>query len=296
MRRVLDESFMKDVFVGLKAVFNGTLETQNNDYAKVATVINADTPTVNYTWIADLPSMREWIGDRVLNELSAWQYTISKKDWEASIKVQREVLEYDNLGIVKPRIQELARVVGEHYNSTVFKLFEDNGLCYDGANFFGDHTVDIGGATFTFSNQGTNELNEAGYNESVKEMARLAKENGAPLRIRPNLIVVPPELKAKAVELFKNERKANGASNPLFGEVEILVVPELTDEKSWYLLDTTRYVKPFILQVNKEAKFTAMDKLEDESVFMRKEFRYGVDTEDNVGYGFWQLAYKNTIV
>jgi len=35
------------------------------------------------------------------------------------------------------------------------------------------------------------------------------------------------------------------------------------------------------------------DKLDNEAAFMRKEFRYGIDTEDNAGYGLWQMAYKN---
>jgi phage major head subunit gpT-like protein len=34
-----------------------------------------------------------------------------------------------------------------------------------------------------------------------------------------------------------------------------------------------------------------MDKPDDENVFMRKKFRYGVDDRKNVGYGLWQLAY-----
>jgi len=62
---------------------------------------------------------------------------------------------------------------------------------------------------------------------------------------------------------------------------------------TWYLLDTSRSIKPFILQVRKDAKFTAMDKPDDESVFTRKQFRYGVDGRWNAGYGLWQLAYAS---
>jgi len=34
-----------------------------------------------------------------------------------------------------------------------------------------------------------------------------------------------------------------------------------------------------------------MDRPDDENVFMRKKYRYGVDDRKNVGYGLWQLAY-----
>ncbi|WP_293392960.1 Mu-like prophage major head subunit gpT family protein [Nevskia sp.] len=62
---------------------------------------------------------------------------------------------------------------------------------------------------------------------------------------------------------------------------------------TWYLLDMTRSIKPFILQERESAKFTAMDKPDDESVFTRKQFRYGVHGRWNAGYGLWQLAYAS---
>lgn len=289
-KRTLDVAYMKEVSRGFKTIFNDALKTNNSDYLKVATEVKANTVTVDYSWIADMPSMREWVGDRTLNELAAWNYQISKKDWEASIKVKRDVIEYDNLGIVKPRILDLAAAVPEHYNTTVFGLLELNGNCYDSKKFFAaDHQV----KGQSFSNLGNLELTEENYEKTVAEMSRLIKDNGAPLRVKPTLIVVPPELKAKAKELFLAEKKANGASNPLYKEVEILVCYELTKKKAWYLLDTSRAVKPIILQINKEAEFVAQDKLDDEAAFMRKEFRYGIDTEDNVGYGLWQQAYAN---
>lgn len=147
--------------------------------------------------------MREWVGDRTLNELAAWNYAISKKDWEASIKVHRDVIEYDNLGIVKPRIQDLASAVPEHYNTMVFGLLEKNGDCYDGKKFFAkDH--EIKGANF--SNLAELELTAQNYLKTKAEMGRLIKDNGSPLRVRPTLIVVPPELEATAKELFLAEK------------------------------------------------------------------------------------------
>jgi phage major head subunit gpT-like protein len=65
----------------------------------------------------------------------------------------------------------------------------------------------------------------------------------------------------------------------------------------WFLLDLSRPIKPLILQIRKKPQFVAQDKPEDESVFMRKKFRYGVDDRKNVGLGLWQLAYgsKDTL-
>lgn len=59
----------------------------------------------------------------------------------------------------------------------------------------------------------------------------------------------------------------------------------------WYLLDTSRTIKPLIYQNRKDFQFTRMDSPSDELVFNRKEYRYGIDGRANVGFGFWQLAY-----
>lgn len=59
----------------------------------------------------------------------------------------------------------------------------------------------------------------------------------------------------------------------------------------WFMLDTTRGLKPLIYQERRPFDFVALDKSTDEGVVMRKEYVYGVDGRANAGYGFWQQAY-----
>jgi len=60
---------------------------------------------------------------------------------------------------------------------------------------------------------------------------------------------------------------------------------------AWYLLDTSRSIKPLILQNRRPAALRAMTSMDDERVFMADEFRFGVDCRRNTGFSFWQLAY-----
>jgi len=60
---------------------------------------------------------------------------------------------------------------------------------------------------------------------------------------------------------------------------------------AWFLIDDSRALKPILYQVRKDYNFVRQDREEDENVFMRKSFRYGVDGRSNVGFGFWQFAY-----
>ena len=62
-------------------------------------------------------------------------------------------------------------------------------------------------------------------------------------------------------------------------------------ETPWYLLDTSRAIKPLVFQERKKAEFVSMTKSDDENVFTANQYRYGVDSRCNVGYGFWQMAF-----
>jgi phage major head subunit gpT-like protein len=59
----------------------------------------------------------------------------------------------------------------------------------------------------------------------------------------------------------------------------------------WFLMDASRPLKPVIFQERKAFKFVARDKETDDNVFDRKEYKYGVDSRSNVGFGFWQFAW-----
>lgn len=59
----------------------------------------------------------------------------------------------------------------------------------------------------------------------------------------------------------------------------------------WFLMQTNRPLKPLIYQERQKPRFTSLNKDDDEPVFRRKEFQYGVDLRANAGFGFWQLAF-----
>ncbi|MDX1755881.1 MAG: Mu-like prophage major head subunit gpT family protein [Marinobacter sp.] len=62
-------------------------------------------------------------------------------------------------------------------------------------------------------------------------------------------------------------------------------------ESPWFLLDVRRPLKPLIFQRRRDYNFESMTDGKDEQVFMRNEYRYGVDARVNVGFGFWQQAF-----
>lgn len=106
--------------------------------------------------------------------------------------------------------------------------------------------------------------------------------------------MVPPQLRVTALQILKAET-IEGTTNIHRDSATPLVLPELAAHPTkWFLLDLSRPLKPFILQIVKEPEFVALDSPDDEHVFKRREFLYGVDCIDNAGYGLWQLAWGST--
>jgi phage major head subunit gpT-like protein len=61
----------------------------------------------------------------------------------------------------------------------------------------------------------------------------------------------------------------------------------------WFLMDTTRPLKPVIFQKRQDYQFQAMTSPNDDHVFKRNEYLYGVDARVNVGFGVWQALYMS---
>jgi phage major head subunit gpT-like protein len=62
---------------------------------------------------------------------------------------------------------------------------------------------------------------------------------------------------------------------------------------AWYLLDTTKAVKPFVFQSRKAPEFISQTKTDSDDVFMRAEFKYSIEARGSAGYGLWQLAFAS---
>lgn len=277
---------------GLKKVFSETLNNIETEYKKVAMEVSTKSGTVSYAWLSDVPGMVEWTGRRTRKELALHKYEITVKKWANSVKIPLEFIRRDQLGLAKTRIQDLARIAVKHYDELVFPLLESNGDCYDGKKFFAENHVTHD--RNTVSNLGTKALSQEALLKARTTMRKIKNSAGQPMNISPTILVVPPELEATALKILKSSHLANGASNITQNLTELLVSDYLTDTKAWYLFDTKRYTKPFVLQKLTPIKVTVMSKEDDEMVYEEDVMRFGASSEDNAGYGLWQLAYKST--
>lgn len=101
---------------GLKADFLNAYRRAQDSlvYTRIASVIQTTLPTQKYAWLGSVPTMREWIDERLPRGLKKYEYAISDKVWEASIAVDRKALEDDQLSAIRLRVRDLGNEAARH--------------------------------------------------------------------------------------------------------------------------------------------------------------------------------------
>ena len=286
---VVNQQALRGIFTGFKTIFSKAFEGTKPLYDKIATLIPSSAGEESYKWLGNIPKMREWIGDRQVKNLTASDYTLKNKNFEATVSVSKNDIEDDRIGLYNPSVQMLGQSAAMHPDELVFTLLPGGftNKCYDGAAFFGDHKV----GKITVSNKGTAKLSTTAYEAARAVIMSFKDDEGKPLKIVPNLLVVPPALEAEGRKLLLADQ-IDGTTNVNKGTAELLVVPDLAGhDAKWYLLCTSMPIKPIIYQERKKPEFVALTNATDDNVFRRNEYEYGVDSRGNAGYAFWQMAY-----
>ena len=287
---VINGQALATLNVGYNASFQKGFDETTVNFEKFTSIIKSITKDQSYAWIGNLGSMKEWIGEREVQSLSASDYTIKNKSFERTIGVPRDDIDDDQYGVWNPVFQDMGQEAKRHPNRLSFEALREGftNKCYDGLPFF---SASHKNGEYEYSNKGTKKLTAESYNEARVSMMNIKKENGDPLGVVPDLLVVPPQLEHTARLIVKAE-VIDGTTNVDKDTAEILVDPELaTSPDAWYLLCTSRSLKPIIYQERKPCQFVTLVDEKDTNVFMRKEFLYGCDSRGNVGYGFPQMAY-----
>lgn len=213
------------MFSGFNTFFSTAFSGATTHYKSVAMVIPSRGREEKYGFLGQIPTVREWVGDRVIKNLSAHDFTITNKTFESTISVKRVDVEDDRYGVLAPAFSEMGKAAAEQPDKLVFGLLGRGFTepCYDSQNFFDtDHPVGDGNGGFV----------------SVSNM-----QAGA--------------------------------------------------EPAWYLLDTSRAVKPIVYQERVAYKLARLDDDRDENVFLKDEFLYGSRGRSNAGFGMWQLAFAS---
>ena len=144
--------------VGFKKTFQDAFDATRpeTDFMKISTMVDSTAKAETYGWLGKFPKMREWVGDRVIRDMSSFAYTITNRDFEATVGVERNDIQDDNLGVYSPLMAEMGLSAAQQPDDLTFNLLAAGRttVCYDGQYFFDvDHpSFNAAGAATTVSN------------------------------------------------------------------------------------------------------------------------------------------------
>lgn len=292
--------------------FNLGIQSAPTFWKTIATEVPSKSKRNVYPFLSLIPGLREWVGPRQINNVAARQYTLDNKHWEDTLEVDKNDLEDDQYGIYAPMSQMLGQHVAEFPDRKLAEIIEagTTANCWDGQFFFDtDHPVDPDNAA---AGTNSNKLVGAGYDLAVADplvpfgaaraaMATWKREDGQQMGTLGNMIMVHPNQEKQALQVANAMMTAQavgsaaaGVSNVFQGKIDVLVNPYLkvTSGNPWYLLSTTKAIKPFLWQNRQAASMVAMTDLTSENVFRQRKFQWGVDLRANGGYTFPFLAFR----
>ncbi len=119
---IVTPALLQALFTGFKKNFEDAKSEAPAQYTKIATVIKSTTKSNTYGWLGKFPSLRKWVGDRVIESMKAHGYQIVNEDFEATVAVDRNDIEDDELGIYAPLFQEMGLAAGIHPDELCFGL------------------------------------------------------------------------------------------------------------------------------------------------------------------------------
>jgi len=302
---IVNQSNVAAIFISLKTVFNKAFAGADSTWQKYAMLVPSTTSQEDYSWLSQFPKMKKWLGEKTVKALAAFKYTLVNEDFEATVEVDRNHIEDDQIGIYNPMAQEAGssakqwpdEIVGEIVNGSFVNK------CYDGQYFCDtDHPVGDGeGGIVSVSNKGVGPLviatlagAAASYGAARTAMRKFKDDEGRPLGVKPTVLMVPPALEDDANLLMTADRLEDGKPNPYKKTAEVVVNDQLTSDTAWFLLDTSRPVKPFIFQQRKKPVFVQQTDPQADDVFNRKKFKFGAEARGKAGYSLWQLCYGST--
>lgn len=289
--------------VNLSLAFNEAFNGTEAWWRRIAMYNRTVEKTGRMAWLASLPQMRELVGDRVIQNFTERSWDIINKDRDLSVGIHRDQLETDIMGGWAQYFRALGETAAKYPDTLLATLMQagNTSLCFDGQYFFDtDHPVSLSNSSLsTYSNYDASGKSLTFDNYGSVRAAMIARkgENGLPLGVVPNLLVVPPQLEATArliigADFLPSTAGTAPQTNIWKGTAEVLMVPELANEATaWYLIDARRTVRPFVYQERRSASFDLIG-MDSEHFKKKNEILIIGDASSAAGYGLPQLAHK----
>ena len=104
---IINSATLNGIKTSFNVIFNKAFAEAPSQYKEIAMDVPSTAAENTYAWLGMTTKFREWIGDRVIQNLETHGYTIRNKKFENTVGVSEDDIEDDNLGVYTPLVQNL---------------------------------------------------------------------------------------------------------------------------------------------------------------------------------------------
>lgn len=291
---------------GLTAKFDIGMEQASPFYPEVCTQVTSQGADEKYGFMGAMPGMREWLGDREFQSLRAADYTLANKEYESSVKIEKNDIDDDRLSMYGPVLEQLGQEAAHHPDELLLSLITggEAAACFDGQYFFdtdhawgssGTQSNDLSATAATGTTPTEAEFLTA-YHAARKAMLGFKNDQGK-LYIRPTvrplqklILLVPPDLELVANQAINKQLVSSGETNIVLDKPTIVTLGGLTDATKFYLFNLGQSLKPFVFQARRPLA-RVMKGMDDREF---KDVKFMTDARYNLGYLAWWNAVLTT--
>lgn len=300
--------------------------------SKFCTPVPCNTSQYMNAWIGMLDKLREWVGPRVVRTPAPQTYVVPIKNFELTEGIDKWAILDDQFGVYMPLFQmmgyQMKKWPDYQVRDLLFALGAYTGAAQigtDGVTHWNTaHPIDYyDAAKGTYPNDYRGGVAVDGitvggafsanaFNTVWSDMNARLSESLEKVGVRPNVTAGPAQLRASMASVLNGQMfalpnlgamgtgpvgTANGPfvgamSNPLQGWTSVEIIEDFDDNSTWFMLDTSKPVKPFGWVLRQAPVMIPRINPEDPVVFDTARFLYGVEAR---GVPVWGIPFLSSI-
>lgn len=218
------------------------------------------------------------------------------KSYAKQVAVERELIDDEEYGVLQEIGSQLGIMAAYSQEKTAAEIFND---AFAGVSHTGEDGKSLCNAAHVNSDGGNSQSNTGTETCSLAgiQITRLAMRNftnyrGEKLAIRPNLLIVPPDLEETAFEIVRStgstkDDKNSGVVNFYNGRFDLAVWDFLTDTNNWFMADS-RLMKQNLIWYQR----TPLEQFGDGNLFTGTR-RVGGYYRNSYGFKDWRWVFGN---
>jgi len=272
------EVFFRDLSTQFTAGFNSGVET--SVLTNVAmTMPSVTTASVN-AWLNQIPNMRKWVGDRVVNDIESNTLVITNDKFESTIEMKREEIDDDEHGVYLPLASLMGQDAGMYPDELLVEAlvngetdtWTDGDTFYNNNRTFGSNTID---------NLVELALSATTLNTAYQNMTSFVGHSDKPMKVVPKYLIHGPSNRTVAFDILKNDFIAS-SSAAIRNANQNLVTPIQSsrlvgdDAAKWFLCGEIAGIRGPVWQDRQKPEFqTSRLSPDSDFVFETDKFQFG---------------------